>query len=35
MLKKMYSGKYKGDAWLGKEKAIEVLGNHDRTINWL
>ena len=35
MLKRVYSGKYKGDAWLGKEKAIEILGNHDRTINWL
>ncbi|MBN2853321.1 MAG: hypothetical protein JXQ23_11360 [Clostridia bacterium] len=35
MLKRIYPGKYAGDAWLGREKALVVLGNHDRSVKWV
>lgn len=35
MLKAIYPGKYPGDAWVGQALAIKILGNHDRSINWL
>jgi hypothetical protein len=35
MLLNIYPGKYKGDAWLGRDIAESVLGTFDRSKKWI